>query len=62
MILEFDATDMRGTVRNRHGEAIGIFVQRSGGWEFLPDEYRRDRVLTVAELQWVEKKQAELNI
>jgi len=62
MILTFDREQMRGEVHNRYGEQIGIFVQRRGGWEFVQDEYRRERVLTVTELQWVEGKQAELNI
>jgi len=62
MMLEFCPDEMRGTVRNRFGEPIGIFVQRRGGWEFVQDEYRRERVLTLSELQWVEGKQAELNI
>ena len=62
MMLEFCAENMRGTVRNRYGEQIGIFVQKRGGWEFVQDEYRRDRVLATPETQWIEKKLAEWNV
>jgi len=62
MMLEFCPDQMRGTVRNRYGEQIGIFVQNRGGWEFIQDEWRKEKVLTATELQWVEGKQAELNI
>lgn len=62
MILDFCPDNMRGTVHNRWGESIGIFVQRHGYWEFVADEYRKEKLFTPGELQWLEAKEMELNL
>lgn len=62
MTSQLDPATGREYVYNRWGEEIGIFHLRNGYWAFVMNGYRKDPTLTPAELQWLEKKEMELNI
>jgi len=61
MVTHYDPENRRVTVYNRHGESIGVFVLRHGGWDFVPDEYRREKTLTPHEQTILDRVQMELN-
>ena len=61
MVGSFDAEHKRETVFNRWGETLGVFVLMDGYWDFIPDEYRKDQILKPTEIQWLERRQMELN-
>lgn len=61
MIAHYEPEYQRETIRNRWGETIGCFYLRDGYWEFVKDSYRKEPTLTPEELQWLQKREQELN-
>ena len=61
MIGNFDPNTQREEVYNRWGEYIGAFVLDKGYWDFVPDAGRKEKIFTPLEIQWVQKRQQELN-
>lgn len=54
-------SDGREEIRNRWDEPIGIFYYKQGYWEFVKDSYGKEVLFTPEELQWLEKRERELN-
>ena len=62
MVSQFDSENRRELVHNRWGDEVGVFYLRNGYWEFVKDSYSKELVFTPTEMQYIEKRQAELNL
>ena len=61
MVSQYDQDNRRVNVYDRYGDSLGVFVLKHGGWDFITDEYRRERVLSTSESAEIERMQSELN-
>lgn len=61
MVSQYDEENRRVNVFDRYGDSLGVFVLKHGGWDFIADEYRRERLLSISERVEIERMQAELN-